>query len=180
MQVVYDPRHVLHDPLTEGQYGEPLPISQNDIQRAGWAIECRINAEDPFRGFLPSTGRLVRFLSPDECDGAVRVDTGVQEGGEISIHYDSMIAKLITHGKTRSLAIDRMRDALNAFVIRGISSNIPFQAALLQHPQQVTLGVRARVVDVHVQAHPQEVQRPAAADHPGTDDPHPAHLVRLR
>jgi len=117
--------------------GEPLPFNQDQIRRDGWAIECRINAEDPFRGFLPSTGRLVRFLPPDECDGAVRVDMGVYEGGEISMHYDSMIAKLITHGATRAEAIDRMRDGLNAFVIRGISSNIAFQAALLQHPRFV-------------------------------------------
>ena len=105
----------------------------------GWAIECRINAEDPFRNFLPSIGRLVqvpaarpRFL---EC---VRVDTGVYEGGEISMYYDSMIAKLITHGATRDMAIARMRDALNAFVIRGVSTNISFQAALMQHPRFVS------------------------------------------
>jgi propionyl-CoA carboxylase alpha chain len=113
--------------------GEPLPFTQNQISRQGWAIECRINAEDPFRGFLPSTGRLVRYLPPQEIAGAVRVDTGVYEGGEISVYYDSMIAKLVTHGTTRDQAIGRMRDALNAFVIRGISSNIAFQAALIQH-----------------------------------------------
>ena len=94
--------------------GEPLPFTQDQIRREGWAIECRINAEDPFRGFLPSTGRLVRFLPPDQDPGAVRVDTGVYEGDEISIYYDSMIAKLITHGATRGQAIARMRDALNA------------------------------------------------------------------
>ena len=93
-----------------------------------------ITAEDPFRGFLPSTGRLVKFQPPAEGNG-VRVDTGVYEGGEISMFYDSMIAKLIVHGKDRQDAIERMRDALNGFVIRGISSNIPFQAALLQHPR---------------------------------------------
>jgi propionyl-CoA carboxylase alpha chain len=116
-------------------YGEKLPLSQADVQLNGWAMECRINAEDPFRGFLPSTGRLVKFQPPAEQEGAVRVDTGVYEGGEISMFYDSMIAKLIVHGKDRDEAIIRMRDALNAFVIRGISSNIPFQAALLQHPR---------------------------------------------
>jgi propionyl-CoA carboxylase alpha chain len=115
--------------------GEPLPFTQDQVRRDGWAIECRINAEDPFRGFLPSTGRLVRYLPPEERDGAVRVDTGVFEGGEIPVYYDSMIAKLITHGATRARAVDRMRDALNAFVIRGISSNIAFQSALLQHPR---------------------------------------------
>src|SRR5262249_13382367 len=82
-------------------------------------------------------GRLVRYLPPEEIEGVVRVDTGVYEGGEISVYYDSMIAKLITHGETREQAVSRMRDALNAFVIRGISSNIAFQAALVQHPRFV-------------------------------------------
>ncbi len=114
--------------------GEKLSFKQEDIKFDGWSMECRINAEDPFRGFLPSTGRLVKFQPPAAGDG-VRVDTGVHEGGEISMFYDSMIAKLIVHGTDRQDAIRRMRDALNAFVIRGISSNIPFQAALLQHPR---------------------------------------------
>ncbi|NML45818.1 acetyl/propionyl/methylcrotonyl-CoA carboxylase subunit alpha [Ramlibacter sp. G-1-2-2] len=122
--------------------GEPLPLKQQDVKRNGWAIECRINAEDPFRNFLPSTGRLVRFQPPKPSMWAsdtehlfgVRVDTGVGEGGEIPMFYDSMIAKLIVHGKDRKDAIARMREALNGFVIRGISSNIPFQAALLAHP----------------------------------------------
>jgi propionyl-CoA carboxylase alpha chain len=118
-------------------YGEKLPLTQAEVKIDGWAMECRINAEDPFRGFLPSTGRLVKFQPPKEtsdASGTTRVDTGVYDGGEISMFYDSMIAKLIVHGKDRSTAISRMRDALNAFVIRGISSNIPFQAALMQHP----------------------------------------------
>ena len=125
--------------------GEKLPLEQKDVQRNGWAIECRINAEDPFRSFLPSTGRLVRFQPPKESMFAsdvanlmgVRVDTGVQDGGEIPMYYDSMIAKLIVHGKDRNEAIAKMREALNGFVIRGISSNIPFQAALLAHPKFV-------------------------------------------
>ena len=114
--------------------GEKLPLSQADVGINGWSMECRINAEDPFRGFLPSTGRLVKFEPPLERED-VRVDTGVYDGGEISMYYDSMIAKLIVHGKDRDDAIQKMRDALNEFVIRGISSNIPFQAALLQHPR---------------------------------------------
>ena len=122
--------------------GEKLPFTQSDIKPKGWAIECRINAEDPFRGFLPSTGRLVRFQPPHDeggkDSGNVRVDTGVYEGGEISMHYDSMIAKLICHGDNRQQAVERMRDALNAFFIRGVSSNIPFQAALMQHPRFVS------------------------------------------
>lgn len=126
--------------------GEKLAITQADVKRDGWAMECRINAEDPFRNFLPSTGRLVRFSTPTESmwqsDTAhkygVRVDTGVFEGGEIPMYYDSMIAKLIVHGKDRNDAIRLMREALNGFVIRGISSNIPFQAALLAHPDFVS------------------------------------------
>ncbi|MBP8182832.1 MAG: acetyl/propionyl/methylcrotonyl-CoA carboxylase subunit alpha [Rhodoferax sp.] len=125
--------------------GEKLPLTQADVKRDGWAIECRINAEDPFRNFLPSTGRLVRFQPPRETMFAsdvskwqgVRVDTGVQDGGEIPMFYDSMIAKLIVHGKDRLEAIAKMREALNGFVIRGVSSNIPFQAALLAHPRFV-------------------------------------------
>ena len=117
--------------------GEKLAFKQEDIKLHGWAMECRINADDPFRNFLPSTGRLVKYRPPAELDG-VRVDTGVYEGGEIPMYYDSMIAKLIVHGKDRSEAIDKMRSALNDFVIRGIHSNIPFQAALLQHPRFVS------------------------------------------
>ena len=115
--------------------GEKLPITQADVKLDGWSMECRINAEDPFRGFLPSTGRLVKFQPPAEVPGQVRVDTGVYEGGEISMYYDSMIAKLIVHGKDRAEAIQRMREGLNAFYIRGVSSSIPFQAALMQHPR---------------------------------------------
>jgi propionyl-CoA carboxylase alpha chain len=135
--------------------GEKLGFAQADIRREGWAMECRINAEDPFRGFLPSTGRLVRYQPPladlmqgtrtlqgapyeGEHFGGVRVDTGVYEGGEIPMFYDSMIAKLIVHGRDRADAIAKMREALNGFVIRGISSNIPFQAALLAHPKFAT------------------------------------------
>jgi propionyl-CoA carboxylase alpha chain len=117
--------------------GERLPFEQKDLRLDGWAMECRINAEDPFRGFLPSTGRLVKYAPPPEA-GGVRVDTGVYEGGEISMYYDSMIAKLIVHGSTREQAIAKMRDALNAFVIRGVASNIAFQAALMQHPRFVS------------------------------------------
>ncbi len=124
--------------------GESLGFTQDQIPRNGWAMECRINAEDTYRGFLPSTGRLVQFQPPVQtmfaampmpAGGGVRVDTGVYEGGEIPIHYDSMICKLIVHGRDRADATAKMREALNAFVIRGVSSNIPFQAALLAHPR---------------------------------------------
>jgi len=127
--------------------GEALPFAQAQIPRQGWAIECRINAEDPLRNFLPSTGRLVTFRPPATTmeaarpmpeGGGVRVDTGVYEGGEIPMHYDSMIAKLIVHGRDRAEAIAQMRDALNAFVVRGISSNVSFQSALLAHPKFVS------------------------------------------
>ena len=126
--------------------GEKLPMTQSEVKRNGWAMECRINAEDPFRNFLPSTGRLVRFAPPEQTMFqsdtehwfGVRVDTGVQDGGEIPMYYDSMISKLIVHGTDRLDAIAKMREALNGFVIRGISSNIPFQAALLAHPKFVS------------------------------------------
>ena len=126
--------------------GERLSFRQSDIRRRGWAIECRINAEDPFRNFLPSTGRMVTYRPPAQTmeaalpapeGGGVRVDTGVYEGGEIPMYYDSMIAKLIVHGADRDDAIRRMREALNAFVIRGVSSNIPVQSAVLAHPKFV-------------------------------------------
>ena len=124
--------------------GEKLAFTQAQVERRGWAIECRINAEDPQRGFLPSTGRLTRFQPPAQTifagvpsPGArgIRVDTGVYEGGEIPIHYDSMICKLIAVGDDRAAAIATMRGALDAFVVRGVSSNIAFQAALLANPR---------------------------------------------
>ncbi|MDG3003558.1 acetyl-CoA carboxylase biotin carboxylase subunit [Paludisphaera mucosa] len=115
--------------------GEPLGLTQDQVRRDGWAIECRINAEDPFRNFLPSTGRLVRYRPPHEEAGVVRVDAGVVEGDEISIHYDPMIAKLVTHGWTRKEAIGRMHEALNAFLIRGVASNLAFQSGLTRHPR---------------------------------------------
>ena len=112
--------------------GEPLPVKQEDVVANGWAIEARVYAEDPFRNFLPSIGRLVRYLPPIES-AAVRVDTGVMEGGEVSMHYDPMIAKVITHGATRDRAIAHMREALNEFYLRGVSNNISFLAALIEH-----------------------------------------------
>jgi len=114
--------------------GEPLPLSQDEVTLKGWAIEARVYAEDPYRNFLPSTGRLVRYHAPEE-DAHVRVDTGVYEGGEISMFYDPMIAKLVGGGATRNDAIAQIRDALDAFHIRGISHNVPFLAAVLAHPR---------------------------------------------
>ena len=118
--------------------GEKLAIKQSDVKLNGWAVETRIYAEDPFRGFLPSIGRLRRFRPPAEGkrgDASVRVDTGVVEGDEISLYYDPLIAKLVTHAPTRAAAIDAQADALDAFTIEGIEQNIPFLAALMQHPR---------------------------------------------
>ena len=114
--------------------GEKLPVSQQDITLKGWAVETRVYAEDPLRNFMPSIGRLVRYQAPEETDH-VRVDTGVFEGGEISMFYDPMIAKLITGGENREQAVARMRDALDRFYIRGIQHNIPFLAVLMKHPR---------------------------------------------
>ena len=115
---------------------EKLPLAQKDVKLEGWAVEARVYAEDPFRNFLPSTGRLVKYREPAPGPD-VRVDTGVYEGGEISMFYDPMIAKLCTYGKTRNAAIDRMRRALDEFYVRGVSHNVPFLAALMAHPRFV-------------------------------------------
>jgi len=116
--------------------GEELPITQADVVINGWAIESRVYAEDPFRNFLPSIGRLVYYQPPQENDH-VRVDTGVFEGGEVSMYYDPMIAKLITHGAGREEACAHMRSALDRFLIRGVSSNLSFLSALMVHPRFV-------------------------------------------
>src|SRR5262249_15127024 len=119
--------------------GEKLKLKQSDVKLNGWAVESRIYAEDPFRNFLPSIGRLTRYRPPAEgktpSGGTVRNDTGVFEGAEISMHYDPMIAKLVTHAGTRLAAIDLQGNALDAFVIDGVEHNIPFLAAVMQHPR---------------------------------------------
>ncbi|MGQ0683778.1 acetyl-CoA carboxylase biotin carboxylase subunit [Bradyrhizobium sp.] len=118
--------------------GEKLALAQKDIALTGWAVESRVYAEDPFRNFLPSIGRLVKYRPPAEMshDGiTVRNDTGVQEGGEISIHYDPMIAKLVTHAPSRAAAIEAQSNALDAFYVDGIRHNIPFLSALMHHPR---------------------------------------------
>ena len=114
--------------------GEELTLTQQDVGIRGWALESRVYAEDPYRGFLPSSGRVLRFRPPDDAKG-VRVDTGICEGGEVSLHYDPMIAKLVTHGSDREQAAQTMLRALDRFEIRGIQSNMPFLAALVQHPR---------------------------------------------
>jgi propionyl-CoA carboxylase alpha chain len=118
--------------------GEKLAIKQADVKLSGWAVESRIYAEDPYRNFLPSTGRLTKYRPPAEgtIDGVtVRNDTGVYEGGEISIFYDPMIAKLVTHAAARETAIEAQSHALDAFVIDGIRHNISFLAAVMAHPR---------------------------------------------
>ena len=116
--------------------GEELAIRQKDVKLKGWAVESRIYAEDPYRNFLPSTGRLVKYRPPAEKSAGgitVRNDTGVYEGGEISIYYDPMIAKLCTHAPTRIEAINQMAEALEAFHIDGIQHNIPFLSAIMEN-----------------------------------------------
>jgi propionyl-CoA carboxylase alpha chain len=117
---------------------QKLALTQKDVTMTGWAVESRVYAEDPFRNFLPSIGRLVKYRPPVESsiDGiTVRNDTGVQEGGEISIYYDPMIAKLVTHAPSRAAAIEAQATALDSFYIDGIRHNIPFLSALMLHPR---------------------------------------------
>ena len=118
--------------------GERLALTQDDVVLNGWAVESRVYAEDPYRNFLPSIGRLVRCRPPEEArsdEATVRVDTGVEEGDEISMFYDPMIAKLVTHAPTRAGAIHAQADALDAYLIDGIEHNIPFLSGLMQHPR---------------------------------------------
>ncbi len=117
--------------------GQKLQITQDDVKINGWAIEARVYAEDPFRNFLPSIGRLVRYQHPTNPagNGIVRIDTGVYEGGEISMYYDPMIAKLVTWGRDRHHATALMQKALDEFYIRGVSHNIAFLSALVAHPR---------------------------------------------
>ena len=119
--------------------GQPLPFKQSDLKINGWAMESRLYAEDPYRNFLPSIGRLTRYRPPvegkTERGGIVRNDTGVYEGGEISMFYDPMIAKLCTWGPTRAEAIEEMRLALDTFEVEGIGHNLPFCSAVMDHPR---------------------------------------------
>lgn len=112
--------------------GEPLPLSQAEISQRGHAVECRVYAEDPSNSFFPATGPVLKFIPPE--GPGVRVDSGIQTGDAVTIHYDPMIAKIITHGATREAAIDRMRGALRNTVVLGVTTNIPFLLALLEHP----------------------------------------------
>jgi propionyl-CoA carboxylase alpha chain len=114
--------------------GEKLKLAQDDVKLTGWSIEARVYAEDPFRNFMPSIGRLVEYQAPAETE-TVRVDTGIEEGSQVSMFYDPLIAKLITYGETRELAISNMNNALDAYYIRGVAHNISFLNALLAHPR---------------------------------------------
>ncbi|MBV8132081.1 MAG: acetyl-CoA carboxylase biotin carboxylase subunit, partial [Alphaproteobacteria bacterium] len=113
--------------------GEPLPFTQKDVRLEGWAIEARIYAEDPRRNFLPSTGRLIRYLPP--VGEGLRLDTGVFEGAEISVHSDPMLAKLVASGPHRNPAIERLRGALDGFYVGGVQHNIAFLAAVTANPR---------------------------------------------
>jgi propionyl-CoA carboxylase alpha chain len=116
-------------------YGEKLPMKQSDIKMTGWAIEARLYAEDAERGFLPSTGRLSRYIEPQAVEGKVRVDSGCYDGAEISMFYDPMISKLVVGGKDRASAIAELRRAIDGYVVRGLSHNMPFLANLAKHPR---------------------------------------------
>ena len=113
-------------------YGKKLTIKQDEVAINGWAIESRIYAEDPFRGFLPSTGRITKYITPLETKN-IRVDTGIYEGGEISMYYDPMIAKLCSWGKDRNEAIGFMKDALNGYIVKGLQHNMPFLSSIMQN-----------------------------------------------
>lgn len=131
--------------------GEPLPFTQDDLKINGWAMESRLYAEDPYRNFLPSIGRLTRYRPPVEgttpTGGVVRNDTGVYEGGEISMYYDPMIAKLCTWGPTREAAIEEMRLALDTFEVEGIGHNLPFCSAVMDHPRFASGDITTAFID---------------------------------
>jgi propionyl-CoA carboxylase alpha chain len=116
--------------------GEQIPIEQSAVTLNGWALEARVYAEDPYRDFLPSIGRLTRYQEPPHS-GSVRVDTGIIEGSEVSMYYDPMIAKLVTHGADRRQALARMAEALDNYYIRGVAHNVPFLSAVIRHPRFV-------------------------------------------
>ncbi|MCU0464940.1 MAG: acetyl-CoA carboxylase biotin carboxylase subunit [Anaerolineae bacterium] len=125
--------------------GEPLPFSQADLTQCGHAVECRVYAEDPANGFLPAIGPVLRFIPPEGV--GVRVDSGIQTGDEVTIHYDPMVAKVITYGATRTDALERMRGALRQTVVQGVTTNIPFLLRLLDHPATVSGELDTTFID---------------------------------
>ena len=126
--------------------GEKLSFGQDEVTLSGWAMESRVYAEDPLRGFLPSIGRLVRYIAPEQSE-TVRVDTGVGEGSEISMYYDPMIAKLVSYGTTRDEAIAEMRQALDGYYVRGVNHNMQFLSAVMQHPRFVAGNLTTGFID---------------------------------
>lgn len=127
--------------------GHPLTLKQEDIGIKGWAVESRVYAEDPLNNFLPSIGNLTRYVEPSSTDDSVRVDSGVREGGEISMYYDPLISKLVTYGPTREAAIEQMRLALDSYVIRGVTSNINFLRALMDHPRWISGDMTTKFIE---------------------------------
>lgn len=113
--------------------GEKLSFTQEQVQRKGWALECRVYAEDARRDFLPSIGTLKRYQEPDTSSGEVRCDSGITEGSQISIYYDPLISKLVTYGKDRQAAIGRMKEALDSYVIRGVTHNVDFLRTIMEN-----------------------------------------------
>jgi len=126
--------------------GDKLPFTQEQVGLDGWAMECRVYAEDPLRGFLPSIGRLTRYREPPSADW-LRVDSGVEDGGEISMFYDPMIAKVISHGRDRDQAIARMADALDAYVVRGVQHNMAFLRAVMERSRFVEGNLTTDFID---------------------------------
>ncbi len=130
--------------------GEPLPFAQSDVHQQGHAIECRIYAEDAANQFLPAVGPVLHFESPQ--GPGIRVDSGIRSGDAVTIHYDPMIAKVITHGLNREAAIARMRHALSQTVVLGVTTNIPFLRRLLDHPVFVGGEMDTAYVDTHLES----------------------------
>lgn len=126
--------------------GEKLPFTQNDVKRDGWAMEARIYAEDPKRGFLPSTGRITRYAEPEHVND-ILIDTGVYEGGEVSMFYDPMVAKVCSHAPDRDKAIEHLQQALSAFIVRGIEHNMSFLEAILTHPRFKAGDITTRFIE---------------------------------
>jgi acetyl/propionyl-CoA carboxylase alpha subunit len=128
--------------------GEPLPFMQDEVTPFGHAVECRIYAEDAGQGFLPSTGRIECYVPPSGPN--IRVDSGVAQGSDITVHYDPMLAKLITWGRTRTDALNRMTWALDRFVVLGVTTNIEFLQSLIAHPEFQAGRVHTEFLDAHL------------------------------
>eukprot|EP00494_Astrolonche_serrata_P030585 UN30853 len=127
--------------------GRKLSYTQSDIGIKGWSMESRVYAEDPYKGFLPFTGTLEKYVESCVGDPDVRYDTGVREKAEISVHYDPMICKLVTYGSDRTACLDKMRDALDSYVIRGLNHNIPFCRELLDHPKFISGDITTKFIE---------------------------------